>query len=117
MIDVATTAKSLYVGATVDVRRRWHGFPSRRKGGKRTDNKPCEGHYKKWEVMQIISVQRLGAGPAVEKKLIEFMMGYTVKTTNKAPDARGLPKHGTTYMYICYNRYKDNDPELMDLIE
>ena len=73
MIDVASCAKSLYVGGTVAVKRRWEGWI----GGPRGS---CRGHRADWEVMQVISVQRLGSGPDAETELIRFMKSYTAKT-------------------------------------
>ena len=71
--------------------------------------------------MVILTVQLGGSGPAMEKKLIEFIKGckeHSRKVWNKKADARGLPKHGTTYMYCCFDRRSvNNEAILLNLIE
>jgi len=97
--EIAANSSIVYIGATVQVVRRWRGWsgdPSGRRG--------CPGHKRKWHLMTILGCCLHGRGPAVEKELIRYMKlesPFRSKVVNKAVDSRGLPRTGTSFMYVC----------------
>lgn len=105
IVEIGTTSKSFYIGATTNIGRRWVGWI----GGKRGS---CRGHRADWGWIQLIAVCRLGTGPEVETSLILFAQGCRLishKLRNKVADCRGLKKTGTTYMYVAYDRFSSEE--------
>jgi hypothetical protein len=113
MLELSLLTQNVYIGATVDVRRRWIGWI----GGPRGS---CVGHRAHWHHMLVIGTRVAGQGPVTEKAMIQFMMSSCQKhkVWNKRADARGLPRHGTTFIYMCYGRIGlDDDELLVEMIE
>jgi hypothetical protein len=109
--DTGKAVKRFYVGGTINVKRRWTGWV----GGPRGS---CRGHRADWEKMLVIKVCLAGTGPDIEQMLINFAKGSSHLSdvcTNKAPDARGLRKTGTTFMYMVWDGLQEEDLE--DMIE
>jgi hypothetical protein len=111
----AASMQNFYVGATVKIKRRWDGW---------IDDGPrgsCRGHQADWQQMKILAVRLAGSGPASETKLIKFVKrcrDLSHKVTNKSEDARGLPKTGVTFLYMCWNTASaDYERYLEDQIE
>ena len=83
--SVAAVANDLfYIGATLDVRRRWLG-DSGKDGGR-----PLIGHHEKYDSMRVIGITDGKFGKTLETHLINYAKDQWSETClNKAQDARG----------------------------
>lgn len=96
---------SFYIGASIDVVRRWLGDdPGDSLDG---DRNPMPGHCQRFTAMRIIAIERRGRlSMALEKRLIAAGKHFDFKRcVNKAVDARGQCQEQPNFMYLCYSRF------------
>ena len=83
--SVAAVANySFYIGATLDVRRRWLGDSGKDNG------RPLIGHHEAYDSMRVIGITDGKFGKILETHLINYAKDLCSETClNKAADARG----------------------------
>jgi hypothetical protein len=92
---IAADAGEVYIGGTVDVRRRWLGGQIR--------DKYSGGHNSHYSKMAVIGMLYGIEGHRMETSLIAFgLESFPHKLKNKSQKSMGLGT-GVNFMYVCTN--------------
>ena len=85
---------AFYIGATINVRRRYLGSKSR--------GEWMTGHRERWLSMTIVHLASgIGARRVETKLILHAKREYGSLCTNIASDSRGVSKHSPAFVYIC----------------
>jgi hypothetical protein len=92
---IAADASAVYIGGTVDVRRRWQGGHIR--------DKYLVGHHSHYSKIAVIGMLYGIEGHRMETRLIAFgLEKFPHKLKNKSQKSTGLGM-GVNFMYVCTN--------------